>query len=225
MKYHPILFQTAMVQALIAGTKTQTRRLVKGRGFDPQQATGFHILDCRDGRDVYQLHRPDANGQPAAIGEVRHRYAPGDRLWVRETWADYNAGVSDEMKANYPAMGQPHYVYRADFTELLTDKVGIWKPSIHMPRPASRLTLEVVSVRVERVREISEQDAEAEGVARFADDVAPVVWQQKYVDYQSGLRAYASARDSYRSLWDHINGAGSWEANPWVWVIEFQRVT
>ncbi|MBC7446467.1 MAG: morphogenetic protein [Hymenobacteraceae bacterium] len=219
-----MLFQTAMVQALIAGTKTQTRRLVKGRGFDPQQATGFNILDCRDGRDVYQLHRPDANGQPAAIGEVRHRYAPGDRLWVRETWADYNAGVSDGMKANYTGMGQPHYIYRADFTELLTDKVGIWRPSIHMPHAASRLTLEVVSVRVERLQQISEPDAEAEGVG------TGFVMNGGWPDYQHINKAGVceltqdTARASYASLWNHINNAGSWEANSWVWRIAFRVV-
>jgi hypothetical protein len=97
-----------------------------------------------------------------------------------------------------------------------------WKPSIHMPRWASRITLEVVSVRVERLQDISEEDAMSESIEsweeRGVDDA-----QDYYRDYVTGGHVY-NAKDSFRSLWQSINGPGSWEANPWVWVVEFKRI-
>jgi hypothetical protein len=116
---------------------------------------------------------------------------PGDRLWVRETW-----GMFEETHKCIPH-------YRATHA---TDVVPRWRPSIHMPRWASRITLEVESVRVERLKECSDADALAEGCSS--------------ADMQSGDRL----QDVYRRLWESINGPGSWEANPWVWVVEFKRI-
>jgi hypothetical protein len=131
-----------------------------------------------------------ASGEWIMNGSACKYGKPGDRLWVRETWWAPRDDVRGEYKREYikyaatlDGMGQP-----------------TWKPSIHMPRWASRINLEVVSVRVERLQNISEEDARAEGI-----------WQPNWPL-------------SWRQLWESINGAGSWEANPWVWVVEFKRI-
>jgi len=111
---------------------------------------------------------------------------PGDRLWVRETWC--------------PDVEPYTFRYKADGDEPLER----WRPSIHIPRWASRITLEVVSVRVERLQNISEDDALAEGITLVERGTSPV--------------------DQFNKLWESINGPGSWEANPWVWVVEFKRI-
>lgn len=129
---------------------------------------------------------------------------PGDRLWVREAWAR-----DDED-------GQ--LMYRADVgRDLCADA---WRPSIHMPRWASRITLEVTAVRVERLQDISEADAQAEGVIPK--------WEPgcsgRLMDAFGGF-SFRPAASAYAELWEQINGPGAWDANPWVWVVEFKRVT
>ncbi len=119
---------------------------------------------------------------------------PGDRLWVRESFCDARSA------------GAGCVLYRAS-----GDRACRWKPSIHMPRSASRILLEITAVRVERLNDISEADAKAEGLMRVSDGFRGA----------DGLPWYANPVASYRSLWESINGAGSWAANPWVWVIEF----
>jgi len=175
MKERPILFSGAMVRALLDGSKTQTRRAVKGAPLDWLEMYGF---------------TPEF---VANSGNGMCRYGqPGDRLFVRETW----------LKTNPFSDGGLHtYGYRATDEAEFPD--AIWKPSIHMPRIASRITLEITSVRVERLQDISEADAQAEGV--YTDPACP-------------------AYDAYQTLWDQINGPDSWAENPWVWVIEFKRV-
>jgi hypothetical protein len=172
MKTRPILFNGAMVRALLAGTKTQTRRVAKGLALE-WLSEGFEPAFVAD----------DANG----LCPYGH---PGDRLWVRETWRPVN---------------EVHADYAADYNASDLGSLGPWKPSIHMPRWASRITLEIVSVRVERLQDISEGDAIAEGVGGDVT-VTPCF-----------------SVDRYRELWESINGPGSWEANPWVWVVEFKR--
>ena len=137
---------------------------------------------------------------------------PGDRLWVREAWA------------RTVVFGTQMVVYREGDNR--TDYGGPWKPSIHMFRQDSRILLEIVSVRVERLQDISEADAQAEGVEKTTCS-----YGQMLPEYQT-WRAYGheetqaaiTARASYQSLWEQINGAGSWDMNPWVWVVEFQRI-
>ena len=119
--------------------------------------------------------------------------APGDTLWARETWGPFEGG----------------FIYRADEGPNVKPDDGRWHPSIHMPRWASRLTLHIKSVRVERLQEISEADALAEGCTAKLAEEAP---------------ALDEARQDFRELWESINGPGSWDANPWVWVVEFKRV-
>ena len=192
-KERPILFSAPMVRAILAGTKTQTRRVVKGAPEDwsPVQPQVYAptIVD----RHGFEQPGPDAFGAGDAQGDhwIRCPYGqPGDRLWVRETWAQH--GVSA--------------VYRADSGDRPAG-AGMWRPSIHMPRWASRITLEVTGVKVERLQGISEADAIAEGIPQ--SDVSPP---------DMGVFAY-------RQLWESINGPGSWDANPWVWCVSFKRVT
>ena len=178
----PMLFSAPMVRALLAGTKTQTRRVVKARK-DPDY--GCHMAPGEIAGDEH-------SARLCPYGR------PGDRLWVRETWAT--------SALCRPPINDP-FIYAADLGPTGVMKwAARWRPSIHMPRIASRITLEVTGVRVERLQDISRGDAMAEGCP-FAN-----------------MAAGPDPRDWYRDLWDQINGAGAWTANPWVWVVEFKRV-
>ena len=182
-KERPILFSGPMVRAILEGRKTQTRRVVK---FDPCPSS-YAMVSHYDGLGNVVL--TDGSYLRCPYGQ------PGDRLWVRETWAHRRWMLGD-------ASPDPTTVYRADSDDLRgCDR---WRPSIHMPRWASRITLEVVSVRVERLQDISEEDAMAEGVA-LAEN------------YRGRLAHFAG-------LWEQINDLGSWNANPWVWVVEFRKL-
>ena len=197
MKERPILFSAPMVRAIIEGRKTQTRRVVKPVGNDD----AFVLLD--HGTGFWPYRSDDGESSITADGNEAPHYCPygqpGDRLWVREAFHGYH-------------WDQPRAVYRADGecqrvrTQIESYEVGRWTPSIHMPRWASRITLEIVSVRVERLNAISVSDAIAEGYDGSVDD--PIDPSVKW----------------YAQLWESINGSGSWAANPWVWVVEFKRV-
>lgn len=206
MMERPILFSAPMVRALVAGTKAQTRRPVKGAPDDwaPMQPQAFWptVID----RHGDEQPGPEAYGAGNEDGDwwITCPYGqPGDRLWVREAWArDAEDGA---------------YFYRADvgtgneaddWQRNIDDGASgyRWRPSIHMPRAASRITLEVTGVRVERLHAISRGDAMAEGCP-FAN-----------------MAAGPTPRDWYCGLWEQINGPGSWDANPWVWVVEFRRI-
>ena len=215
MKERPILFSGPMVRAILDGRKTMTRRVVKLRyGADVVVTNG----------QVWKPARVDYAGYvDCPYGQV------GDRLWVREAFQPLFAdGVENHWETDwktgkgyaisYPATDGIHEYLDAD--DNLSDAC---KPSIHMPRWASRILLEIVAVRVERLHEISEADAQAEGVERV---VAGVGWR-RYCDPDSeevGVPPCGDARRSFRSLWKFINGDESWNANPWVWVVEFKRV-
>ncbi len=183
MPEKPILFSAPMVRALLAGTKTQTRRAVKPQ---PQDEVFQHPVS----RQWLESVNGEESGLRCPYGQ------PGDRLWVRETWTPCGPLPTDGV------------LYRSDFPEgPLSIK---FKPSIHMPRWASRITLDITDVRVERLQDISEADAQAEG--------CPIECMSPTGD-DSGSAIYGPA--GYRALWDTINGHGSWDANPWVWVVEF----
>ena len=204
MKERPILFSGPMVRAILEGRKTMTRRVVK----------------LRHGADVVVT-----NGQvwkPARVdyaGYVDCPYGqPGDRLWVRESWRTVKE--ADDI-APRDLNAAHRYWYEADAPHQIG--FGKCRPSIHMPRIASRILLEITAVRVERLHDITEADAQAEGVERV---VVGSGWR-RYCDPDSeevGVPPCGDARRSFRSLWKHINGAESWNANPWVWVVEFKRV-
>lgn len=207
MKEHPILFSAPMVQAILEGRKTQTRRAMKKQpNIDPQ--TGDWLSTYSDGgQEVHPIE--------TWIGVQVKLHCPfgriGDRLWARETWK--------HKGHNFP-VGHP-YEYRATAEQDLTPPDGPWKPSIFMPRAASRITLEITDIRCERLNDISEADAIAEGIE-------PVVGQDGETYYgnygKEDIGHLLPPVESYRSLWQSINGPESWEANPLVWVITFKRV-
>jgi hypothetical protein len=198
VKERPIPFNGKMVKAILSGTKTQARRVVK-----PQP---YKMIDGWPYRSVF-----DRIAQ-AIIGNKVHRCPygkPGDRLWVKEThyltddghkeFAVY-AADADDVKlhlARIDALGP-------NFPADIAAKHRKLRPSIHMPRWASRITLEITGVRVERLQEITEDDAKAEGA-------------------QCGVGC-PDHRIAFGRLWENINGAGSWADNPFVWVLEFKRI-
>jgi hypothetical protein len=201
VKERPILFSAPMVRALLDGSKTQTRRVVK----IPPSWDCFVLADWGDG---WWPYRSDDGENPSYDNNEIPLNCPygriGDRLWVRETWAPH---------PDFPrSVGRT--VYRAD-PECEHD-VARWYPSIHMRHEYSRILLEIVSVRVERLNECSEADAKAEG-ARECDVAGREV-------ILAGPSQRGSHLRHYRDIWESINGAGSWSANPWVWVVEFKRV-
>jgi hypothetical protein len=204
MKERGMLFSKLMVLALLGGSKTQTRRISK------QHQSG--------GRRYFR----DADRTMPRTDLISPYGQPGDRLWVRETWQGPILECDehfDQWRESPDMFKKPGFcVYRATDTLDAIDDDGKelgWRPSIHMPRWASRIDLEITSVRVERLQKISEEDAVAEGIGGdFAN----------YTSFQPNVSSFAFAKDSYRSLWESINGPGSWDENPWVWVLEFRRV-
>ncbi len=204
-----------MVRAILEGRKTQTRRIAK---LSDGSLVNDEDVPSHGECDGLVIPAPDyvmdfAKSFPRWRRRDCPYGKPGDRLWVRETWGKVHYEGVDES---------PTIFYRADERDQERDELTRWRPSIHMPRWASRINLEVVSVRVERLQDISEEDAMSEGIEsweeRGVDDA-----QDYYRDYVTGGHVY-NAKDSFRSLWQSINGPGSWEANPWVWVVEFKRI-
>lgn len=209
MKERPILFSAPMVRAILGSRKTVTRRVVRWPSWANPEDAGQQAALVRD--RALALYR---DGRAIKVLRCPHG-ATGTRLWVREQFSySYGTGVEDRSPCWYWADGQPDY--------------GDWSrpaPSIRMPRWASRITLEVTGVRVERLQEISDADAMAEGVEHW---VIGEGWREYGLppDVEAaGTHPLRSARDSFASLWESINGPGSWEANPFVWVIEFRRVS
>lgn len=204
MKERPILFNAQMVRAILGGTKTQTRRIVKPQ---PHHAAMLWHYGSSNSAEPFTFA---GNG----IDTVEHRCPygkPGDRIWVRETFAysviDPEGLPLEDDPENYDI------IYRATCQQGGGWRDGEgnpikapWKPSIHMPRWASRITLEITGVRVERLDDITVSDAIAEGYDGSVDD--PVDPSIKW----------------YSRLWEQINGVGSWEASPWVWVVEFKQI-
>lgn len=204
MTARPILFSGPMVRAILEGRKTETRRTMKPQ---PKHGVGRYTRDGVVGEVDWVLL--DRDGDPAD-SQLRSPYGqPGDRLWVKERIDHIGGGVS---------------VFAADFTQTKAD-AWPWKrsslPSIHCPRGLSRITLEVVSVRVERLHDITEASALAEGV-RCRTCGGPVDGSSE--NECECFHNLGSAIPSFASLWESINGEGSWGANPWVWVVQFQRV-
>ncbi len=207
----PILMSTEMVKATLEDRKGQTRRVIKLK----PHPTGhdWHAPFCQDDYWVFTA----GFGLAARQQRIKCPYQVGDRLWVRETWQDYcpiwkGHWCGHGTKEGIAKEHQP--VYKADEPEkwLRDGRPPVkWKPSIFMPKWASRLTLEITGVRVERVQEISEEDARAEGII-LPEYIAMVGWPTYH--------------HQFMLLWDSLNakrGCG-WDVNPWVWVLEFKRV-
>lgn len=225
IKEKPILFSGSMVRAILEDRKTQTRRVIK-----PQ---------------------PDEDGLAKLKGEWRWQDTSGkdyicpygnigDRLWVRETFR-FDTNEKEET-ITFRADGTVHHVQ--DNAGLLEEKdFGKWKPSIFMPRWASRITLEITDIQVQRIQDISEEDAIAEGIEmevvdqtvrlkdysnKVADEKFDGQWFQSWSsDYDNYIDDDIICRESFHTLWDSINAKRgyAWESNPWVYAISFKRIT
>lgn len=217
-KERPILFNGPMVRALLDGRKTVTRRAVSAKltsQFDEPRgqadvAAGYPFIECHSGFHPAALFCP--YGQS------------GDRLWVRETWYCDHFSVQrgpylkpddlDLAEAREDGM----LVYAADGMDPYELERPVWKPSIHMPRWASRILLEITAVRVERLQDISKQQALAEGVRLYTDHAECGDWY-----HVEGIETYSSdPRKSFELLWESTGG--DWATNPWLWVVEFKRI-
>lgn len=219
MKERPILMSAPMVRAILDGRKTVTRRVMKPQPDGepaPMEAWSRGLAGaCHD-------HNPCAEKVKAHADRLRGRVfpfcgkhgmysptcpygQPGDRLWVREAFGHFER--NDTLKP-----GDTIY-YRADGECV---ELQPWRPSIHMPRWASRITLEVTGVRVEKLQDISEADAIAEGIEAEGDE-----WRDYLMPH---TQCCLTPRSSYRTLWESIHGPGSWDANPFVWVVTFRRI-
>jgi hypothetical protein len=220
MKERPILFSAPMVRAILDGTKTQTRRVVKGIP-DGFRFDGF-ITEGPRGYAGKAVWSPSTNFKYCTTGGVKVACPygqPGDRLWVKETFM----AVPRIAAAGHVIA--PRVYYRATDEAQTKGLFHTWNPSIHMFRKFSRITLEVVSVRVERLQEISEADARAEGIVSSQIGSGDTRTGLSTVWGLGGVGDYApSAKIAYSELWESINGLDSWDANPWVWVVEFRRV-
>jgi hypothetical protein len=221
-KERPILFQGAMVRALLDGSKTQTRRICKNQPYSNGSHFDGHEILCHNDYLPPSAMLMDAKGYTTSNmegWEAECPYGqPGECLWVRETFLDtQGTGIEHRDESGL----RHRYAFAADcvpgsYGDQARKDYGLkWKPSIHMPRAASRILLEIVSVRVEQLQGISEKDARAEGV---------MIEDRHMAGYCAGEFLPPSIR-AYRDLWVSINGAGSWDDNPWVWVVEFKRVT
>lgn len=243
MAERPILFSAPMVRALLDGTKTQTRRICKPQPLvvEGLDCTRLHFVDRRG---IVRLDEAIDAPFPHLRNSLCPYGQPGDRLIVRETWqyagwtddgqpciryqadgarlwpCDDLGGIPDEWGGRltdiWAALREPA---NSSIDNTAADRK--WRPSIHMPRWASRLTLEIVSVRVERLRDISEADVIAEGITHDPKG------GDGYYRQWSGKPGmwWESPLHAYRDLWESINGPGSWAANPFVWVVEFKAAT
>ena len=215
VKERPILFSAPLVRALLAGTKTVTRRLVRPQpqghywqSLPPEARYRHHVGVMEDGAGLVcaSVHHITVNGRESMDEDPPARCpfgVPGDRLWVREAWHTDENDLAYARAKHEDAIGPSPIYYRAT-EEIENPHAGwTWRPSIHMPRWASRIDLEVTEVRVERLQEITEEEAQAEGF-----------------DGRGPLRE--SSRDQFAEKWDELHGAGSFAANPWIWRIGFR---
>lgn len=219
----PIIFSAPMVRAILEGRKTQTRRAVRHQ---PPDIAGLYFED-RGG--LWWAYMPP--GEPAAVDPYRCPYGlPGDRLWVREQWRPwwdddlYCCIQYRDMSVRKPDIEDDATGYKfADDCDKAPEIK--WKSPIFMPRWASRITLEITGIRVERVQEISEDDARAEGISEgCGNDVESCAMDNCRLDI--GCPAEMTYRKGFREAWNTINAhrGFSWDANPWVWVIEFKEI-
>lgn len=194
----PILFQTEMVQANLADRKTQTRRVIKP---EPESVnTEIPVPMAVFNEKMNTLLKKglvSIRSNTGGFAFPNCKYGkPGDLLWVRETHADLNNGLLNS---------EPFFVYKADLEHPDQHGPVTWKPSIHMTKSASRLWLMVEEIRVERLQDITEEDAKAEGCIQYEKDTD-----------------WMTAKYGYQILWESINGQESWNSNPWVWVIKYR---
>lgn len=223
MKEVPMLFSTPMVQAILEGRKTMTRRVVKPQpGIDV-----FQVL--APGRDVFTTKWEKADYWTFTDGSlqapiVENRKCPygkvGDVIWVRESYkidGSMNHGES-VLGVTYKAGGRWIQNDSKEVFEIFHKSKGGWRPSIHIPKAAARIWLQVEDIKVERLQDISEEDAVAEGLK-----VQQTKLGESYFDYTTGYHnGLFKPRASFRTLWQSLHSPESWEANPWVWAVKFK---
>lgn len=240
-KEHPILFKPEMVRAILEGRKTMTRRVVK-----PQPENVEYCCTCIKVKHFYIPKNP----KPLSKYEPTHKVLTikcpygqiGDHLWVREAWGIYQR--SDCMPSGKPYDGA--YIYRAtdtipDIPDYAIVKKFKWHPSIHMPRKFSRVTLEITDIKVERIQDITEEDAIKEGIEGEEYDQTIVLKDysnkdsknkfdgQWFQSWSEDLGNYIDEDEickiSFHTLWDSLNGKKyPWASNPWVWCLEFKKL-
>ena len=224
IKERPILFSAPMVRAILEGRKTVTRRAVKIRpDADATITVESYNVEVTN-RHGYQEAGPEIFGAWWRDGEAGCKCPygkPGDHLWVRETWYCDHFEVTrgpylkpDDLDIG-EALEDGTLVYAADELTPYEADQPIWKPSIHMPRWACRILLEITDVRVERLQDITYEQAAAEGVHR-----GPL---REWCASDEGGACHKYPVPAFRDLWQSVGG--SWDTNPWVWVVEFKRVT
>ena len=234
IKQRPILFSTPMVQAILGGRKTLTRRIIK----DSLDDRGLRYCNPKTGWE-------DWHGTP-----VKCPYGTvGDELWIRETWRivawswsegyftiQYKDGTKRRIEDNIDDLHAEKWINQCtddaiaagrtfnDATKMIIDCEPDdfrWRPSIFMPKEACRLFLRITDIRVERLQDISEKDAVSEGVYQFPSGIYKFYMKEKLNNIRPGC---ANARASFYSLWQSINGPKSWNANPFVWVVSFTKI-
>jgi len=233
MSEKPILFSGEMVRAILDGRKSETRRVIRHR------ENRWEIMEDDDGSlwpywPCYVYAEPEPIRMECPYGEA------GDTLWVRETWAvayEYEPGSLNVLRASNDEYAEncKRVLYRA--TDTIPDDVALkWRPSIHMPRWASRISLLMKEVRVERLHEITEEGAKAEGIYLQSVNVAPPIHTDiRYVapgvemtrsdgEKSTHAPAHYTAVEAFHCLWDSINAKRGfpWESNPWVWTVKFE---
>ena len=230
MKTKPILFSTPMVVAIMNGSKTQTRRIVKYNKTIENPTIGFSSLTDSDQFEVRGIHKNEEFG----ISFFKLPYSKGDIMWVRETFAElYDYEDHPELDCNMREEWDCGYWYKTDGDlkkATLFVKDNKWKPSIYMPKKACRNFLKTTKVRVERVQAISESDAIAEGILFYDCDITKGRFFKDYLTKEDGLGhpdydypTVRTAKESFKTLWISINGQESWDDNPYVWVYDFEK--
>lgn len=252
VKERPILFSTPMVQAILEGRKTVTRRVMDIQPNNPHTfgvspiwgygvPTGMRFQELandeatvKDPWNYFCVHCATNENSKRVDKWVHCKFGKkGDILWVRETWRPFYKGSDTapgywnmfEFKAGGEKICPVEYEFR--FDDYLVN--GKWKPSIHMPRAACRLRLRIKSIGVERLHDITEEDAIREGIDSeelFINDYSEGKRYRDYFDEtcEDVMEWFASPVDSFKSLWQSINGKESWDSNPWVWRIEFEKI-
>lgn len=211
MKTKPILFSTQMVQAILDGRKTMTRRIIKSR----HESGLFEVAKRKIDGVITGITSLDWDERPIndLTNDIKPKYQIGDILWVRETW-------NKSLRLN------ENFIYKATDDEPNSIYGEIkWKPSIYMPKAAARIFLKVTNVRVERLQDISEDDAKSEGIilgyCQQQNNSTELVTHKNYL---TKMQELISAKKSFQTLWNSINGNESWDENPFVWVYEFERI-
>ncbi|WP_417237247.1 MULTISPECIES: hypothetical protein [Flavobacteriaceae] len=217
--FKPILFNTEMVRAILQGRKTQTRR-TKGLNIVNKDAKNYNFISFSVDYNYITFDNIKDEMFQSVTNNIGN---PGDILWVRESFCFFLDGIC----------------YKADHHKNM--KALKWKPSIHMPKKACRIFLKITDIRVERIQDITEEDALSEGVEFY---FSQLFQETRYKDYSKakpgmfkpqrfyktkapilGYGEWREAKSSFQSLWESINSKDSWESNPWVWVISFERIS